>query len=195
MPLLPPTLQLRAYQAISALALCSILADIAYVLYWGLMPIDVSGTLMGGGYGQLMYMMRWCVTLAGLGVCSLVGLPGHRLAWGAAGMLQVGIGLWWRVGYPTDENLIYLPEAGDITSAIVIGLGTTALAVWRSRAARVRVGTAAMAPRSVMALALILGYLGVPLHEWLSEPLPYCSFDKAGNQLTICLGDEPRVYR
>ncbi|WP_455924854.1 hypothetical protein [Pseudomonas putida] len=188
---------LRCYQALSALTLCVILADLAVILFWGLRPTDVGGTLFGGSFNQVMYLMAWAALLGGLLVCSLMRLPGHWLGWGAAGVLQTGIGLWWLIVYPASGNpaaddRIFVPTQDDITHAMMLGMGMIALAAWRARLPRKAISPGTIGPKSVMALALIIVCVAVPMRAWLSEPIPYCSFDKEGNQLSICLGDEPR---
>ena len=47
--------------------------------------------------------------------------------------------------------------------------------------------------RTLWALVLGAAFILPPLQAITRKPLPYCAFDRAGNQLSLCLGPGTRV--
>lgn len=47
--------------------------------------------------------------------------------------------------------------------------------------------------RTLWALVLATTFILPPLLAITRKPLPYCAFDRAGNQLSVCLGPGTRV--
>ncbi|HEY4308350.1 MAG TPA: hypothetical protein VGN12_02760 [Pirellulales bacterium] len=57
-------------------------------------PVDITGTLLGGGMTTSMDAAFWMVALAGAMLAALLRLPGFRLSWAAAGGLRACSSNW-----------------------------------------------------------------------------------------------------
>lgn len=119
-------------------------------------------------------------------------------AWIVAGLVPLLLGAWWRINYPDDAdgNLIFSPQAWELDYAMAIGCGLVFSGLYWYRRGRLKprpVATSAdvLLPRTVGALILAGVFLLPPLNFIKQQALPNCAFNKAGQQLTVCLGDDP----
>jgi len=170
-----------------------VFADLQLVI-----PRDVSGTLFGGAMGFQLYLGLWIACALGLTLALLTRMPGARLAWLVAGLVPLLLGAWWRLNYPDDAdgNLIFSPQAWELDYAMAIGCGFVASAAYWCRHGRLKPRPAASSAdvlflRTVGALILASVFILPALSFTKQQALPHCAFDKAGQQLTVCLGDDP----
>ncbi|WP_225369008.1 hypothetical protein [Pseudomonas protegens] len=86
-------------------------------------PREVGGTLFGGSMGFMLYLGGWAFSVIGLGLAVLTRVPGARLAWIIGGLVQLLLGLWWRIHYPDDfdGNLIFSIQARELDYVMVFG--------------------------------------------------------------------------
>ncbi|WP_174379020.1 hypothetical protein [Burkholderia pyrrocinia] len=189
------------YRAVSWIALLGTVVYAGYFIMEILRPVETSGTLFGGGMGLVAYTLSLLVATAVLLVALLLRLPGYHVAWFMVGCLIECIGAWWLVHYPDESNveLIYCPQRQEIAEAMLAGTIFLIVGIFaRVRGARLagpesvsRIGLVARLPLAVLLAWVCVGF---PLVAMLHKPLPYCAFDKEGNQLTICLDStDPRV--
>lgn len=125
-------------------------------------------------------------------------MPGARLAWLIAGLVPLLLGAWWRLNYPDDAdgNLIFSPQDWELDYAMAIGCGFVASGWYWYRRGRLKPRPAASSAdvlflRTVGAL-ILAGVFILPALSFIKErALPHCAFNEAGQQLTVCLGDDP----
>lgn len=168
-----------------------ILHHVAYD--WSLMtPIDVGGTFMGGGMATQLYWMGWIVATMGLIVAILLRLPGAIFGWIGAGLVPLGIGAWWQLNYPdnADEVIYSIGQEGIavymLIGAVLLGSGLYARARLKNR-----VPDREQMPVQVIVAAMLAAFfIGVPLAIYKQQTMPRCAFNKEGQQLTVCIGDE-----
>ncbi|VXB94576.1 conserved membrane hypothetical protein [Pseudomonas sp. 8AS] len=179
------------------LSLFSLLSCAGWALLGGLYTLqvqDVGGTLLGG-IGGALALLALLAALAGLGLAWLLGMSGARQTWGLTFLLLGGLALKQWLGYPAEHvgYLILSPSREELSGYVLIcaiALFTAVLLPRRRLATPGRLRWmlgAGLALSCLYSLLLLLGQVQ-------SNNLPYCAFDAdSGQQLTICLGDEPRV--
>lgn len=180
------------YQLICWLAVLALLAHIAFCDWVLLKPTDVGGTLMGGMNG-LLFNAGWLVATSGLLLTLLLRLPGSIYACIGAGLLTLGIGAWSLINYPDDaDQLIYSVSPGEIGSGMLTGAIFLTLGLFlRSRFKTTgRQSRSALVAKSVVASLIAILFIGAPIRIAWQVSLPNCAFNKQGQQLTICLGDD-----
>ncbi|AUG01466.1 hypothetical protein CXQ81_12905 [Pseudomonas sp. 09C 129] len=162
-----------------------------------IVPRDVSGTLFGGAMGFQLYLGIWLLCALGLGLALLTRMPGARLAWIVAGLVPLLLGAWWRINYPDDAdgNLIFSPQSWELDYAMAIGCGLVFSGLYWYRRGRLKPRPAAtsadvLLPRIVGAL-ILAGVFILPALNFIKQPLPTCAFNKAGQQMSVCLSDDP----
>ncbi|AZD98080.1 MULTISPECIES: hypothetical protein [Pseudomonas] len=192
------TLWLWINAVLSGIAVAAPLSVMVFTDLQLIVPRDVSGTLFGGAMGFQLYLGIWLLCALGLGLALLTRMPGARLAWIVAGLVPLLLGAWWRINYPDDAdgNLIFSPQAWELDYAMAIGCGLVFSGLYWYRRGRLKprpVATSAdvLLPRTVGALILAGVFLLPPLNFIKQQALPNCAFNKAGQQLTVCLGDDP----
>ena len=164
-----------------------------------IVPREVGGTLFGGSMGFLMYLGGWALSVLGLMLALLTRVPGARLAWIVAGLVQLLLGLWWRIHYPDDfdGNLIFSIQARELDYVMVFGFALVYSGIYLLRQQRLKPRPPAtgnlLLLRTLWALVLGAAFILPPLQAITRKPLPYCAFDRAGNQLSLCLGPGTRV--
>ncbi|UMZ14414.1 hypothetical protein I9018_12265 [Pseudomonas sp. MPFS] len=163
-----------------------------------IVPRDVGGTLFGGSMGFILYLSIWLACALGLGLALLTRVPGARLAWIGAGLVPLLLGAWWRINYPDDAdgNLMFSPMARELDYAMAIGCAFIYSGVQLLRRRRLAPRPAATSAdelflRTVWALILAALFILPPLNAMRQRALPYCAFNKAGEQLSVCLGGGP----
>ncbi|PXX52264.1 hypothetical protein SAMN05660489_06125 [Pseudomonas sp. LAMO17WK12:I10] len=178
--------------AVAAPLAVMVLADLQLIV-----PRDVSGTLFGGAMGFQLFLGLWLVCLLGLTLALLTRMPGARLAWIVAGLVPLLLGAWWRINYPDDAdgNLIFSPQSWELDYAMAIGCGLVLSGLHWYRRGRLKPRPAAtsadvLLPRIVGAL-ILAGVFILPALNFIKQPLPTCAFNKAGQQLSVCLSDDP----
>ncbi|WP_277588319.1 hypothetical protein [Pseudomonas chlororaphis] len=191
------TLWLWINAVLSGIAVAAPLAVMVIADLQLIVPRDVSGTLFGGAMGFQLYLGLWLVCLLGLTLALLTRMPGARLAWIVAGLVPLLLGAWWRINYPDDAdgNLIFSPQAWELDYAMAIGCGLVFSGLYWYRRGRLKprsVATRAdvLLPRTVGAL-ILAGVFILPALNFIKQPLPTCAFNKAGQQLSVCLSDDP----
>ncbi|KHN50683.1 hypothetical protein [Pectobacterium fontis] len=188
---------LAAYHAASGLAALSVLVTFTLVDYYTMKPTDVSGTLLGGQMGFLLKISLLYTAISGFLWLGLFRLAGWRIVWMVAGLLQIGIALYWRIRYwheYSDPEAMLSPDSSDLSLSMLIGIGMLTFGAWKYvKARRVQpTDRPASFPwfRTLAALFLILTYGVWPLTAYRHEPLPNCAFTPSGQQLSICLGED-----
>ncbi|WDH25149.1 hypothetical protein [Pseudomonas chlororaphis] len=191
------TLWLWINAVLSGIAVAAPLAVMVIADLQLIVPRDVSGTLFGGAMGFQLYLGLWLVCLLGLTLALLTRMPGARLAWIVAGLVPLLLGAWWRINYPDDAdgNLIFSPQAWELDYAMAIGCGLVFSGLYWYRRGRLKprsIATSAdvLLPRTVGAL-ILAGVFILPALNFIKQPLPTCAFNKAGQQLSVCLSDDP----
>ncbi|WP_236186960.1 hypothetical protein [Pseudomonas protegens] len=193
------TLWSRLYYPLCWIAVAAPTATMIHCNLNLIVPRDVGGTLFGGSMGFLMYLGGWALSVLGLLLALLTRVPGARLAWIVAGLVQLLLGLWWRIHYPDDfdGNLIFSIQARELDYVIVFGFALVYSGVYLLRQQRLKPRPPAhrklLLLRTLWALVLGAAFILPPLQAITRKPLPYCAFDRAGNQLSICLGPGTRV--
>ncbi|WP_350023866.1 MULTISPECIES: hypothetical protein [Pseudomonas] len=193
------TLWSRLYYPLCWIAVAAPTATMIHCNLNLIVPRDVGGTLFGGSMGFLMYLGGWALSVLGLLLALLTRVPGARLAWIVAGLVQLLLGLWWRINYPDDfdGNLIFSIQARELDYVIVFGFALIYSGVYLLRQQRLKPRPPAhrklLLLRTLWALVLGAAFILPPLQAITRKPLPYCAFDRAGNQLSICLGPGTRV--
>lgn len=180
------------------LSLFSLLSCAGWALVSGFHALqvqDVGGALLGG-IGGALALLTLLAALSGLGLAWLFGMSGARQTWALTFLLLGGLALYQWLGYPAehDRNLILSPSRDELSGyALICAIALlAALLLPRRRLAtpgrlRWTLG-AGLALSCLYSLLLLLGQVQ-------ASNLPYCAFDAdSGQQLTICLGDEPRVF-
>ncbi|NBF06789.1 hypothetical protein GV819_31435 [Pseudomonas sp. Fl5BN2] len=189
----------RLYYPLCWIAVAAPLAAMIHCNLHLIVPRDVSGTLFGGSIGFLMYLGGWALSVLGLVLALLTRVPGARLAWIVAGLVQLLLGLWWRINYPDDYdgNLIFSIQARELDYVMVFGFALVYSGVHLLRQQRLKprppANRNALLLRTLWALVLGAAFILPPLQAITRKPLPYCAFDRAGNQLSLCLGPGTRV--
>lgn len=189
-----PTPRLLGYYAASWLAVAGVLALFAFINFHVLRPTDVSGTLLGGMFGTLFNLSYWFFGAFGLGSLALFRLPGWRIAWVVAGLLQVGISVLWRIHYWQAferEDQVLSPGLGELYVSMLVGASLAAIGIVNYR--QLRCHPIAFHPskvKTVVAWLLVVLYVVLPLYFSLRTPLPDCAFGPDGQQLTLCLDNE-----
>ncbi|QQZ44076.1 hypothetical protein IF690_11265 [Pseudomonas sp. SK3(2021)] len=192
------TLWLWINAVLSGIAVAAPLSVMVFADLQLIVPRDVSGTLFGGAMGFQLYLGIWLLCALGLGIALLTRMPGARLAWIVAGLVPLLLGAWWRINYPDDAdgNLIFSPQAWELDYAMAIGCVLVCSGLYGYRHGRLKprpvaTGADVLLPRTVGALILASLFILPPLSFIKQQALPNCAFNKAGQQLTVCLGDEP----
>ncbi|MCK9802035.1 hypothetical protein M1B34_31350 [Pseudomonas sp. MAFF 302030] len=189
------SLWLGFYYCASALAICALVLGLGYINWDLIKPIDVGGTLFGGGMAAAAQLMGWAIVFTSLMLCLLLRLPGATLGSLVSGALLLGISAGWRLFYPDDfdGNLLYSPTPREIDLMLMIGaaLFYGSWVLWRRRRAmpRVKPVPGLMLALRTLVAACIAGCALFMTLKLLQPPLPTCAFNKAGQQLSICLGD------
>ncbi|PMY71048.1 MULTISPECIES: hypothetical protein [Pseudomonas] len=192
------TLWTWLYHLLSWIAVAAPLSLMLFADLQLIVPRDVSGTLFGGAMGFQLFLGLWIVCALGLTLALLTRMPGARLAWLVAGLVPLLLGAWWRINYPDDAdgNLIFSPQAWELDYAMAIGAGFVASGLYWYRHGRLKPRPAASSVdvlflRTVGAL-ILAGVFILPALSFIKErALPHCAFNKAGQQLSVCLGDDP----
>lgn len=179
------------------LSLFSLLSCAGWALLGGFQALqvqDVGGTLLGG-VGGVLALLILLAALAGLGLAWLIGLSGARWVWALTFLLLGGLALDQWLGYPDEHDgyLIFSPSRNELSGYALICAIALFAALLLPRRQPASPGwlrwmlSAGLALSCLYSLLLLLGQIQ-------SSTLPYCAFDAdSGQQLTICLGDEPRV--
>ncbi|QNH78420.1 hypothetical protein GGD92_09270 [Pseudomonas protegens] len=161
-------------------------------------PRDVSGTLFGGAMGFQLYLFAWVLCLIGLVLALLTRMPGARMAWLLAGLVPLLLGVWWRLTYPDDEDgsRAFSPQAWELDYMMGIAclfVVSGLYLYWRRRLAPRPAAQSAdvLFLRTFWALILAAIFILPPLSFIKQQSLPRCAFNKAGEQLTVCLSDDP----
>ncbi|KTC41585.1 MAG: hypothetical protein ACN6QY_21390 [Pseudomonas sp.] len=162
-------------------------------------PRSIGGTLFGGAIDLQLNLAGWALCTLGLALAVLIRMPGARLAWLIAGVVPLILAAWWRINYPDDAdgNLIFSTQDWELDYMMVLGLAWAASGLYLLRRQRLRprpiTSTTALALRTLCALILAVAFILAPLLTITRKPLPYCAFDRAGKQLSLCLGPGTRV--
>ncbi|MGC5704429.1 hypothetical protein J4P02_29930 [Pseudomonas sp. NFXW11] len=193
------TLCSRLYHPLCWIAVAAPLATMTHCNLQLIVPREVGGTLFGGSIGFFMYLGGWALSVLGLGLAVLTRVPGARLAWIVGGLVQLLLGLWWRINYPDDfdGNLIFSIQARELDYVMVFGFALVYSGVYLFRQRRLEprpiTHRRQLSLRSLWALVLATAFILPPLQAITRKPLPYCAFNKAGEQLSLCLGPGTRV--
>lgn len=178
------------------ISLFCLLSSTALALASGLYLLQIretSGTLLGG-LGSASAVFLLLPALLALGSGWLLGLSGGRLFWAMTFLWLGAVALYHWATYPDDfnGNLLYSPTQDELSGfALFCGIALLPLLLPRRR------------PRSpswlrwllaaILALLCLCGLLLVVQLANLQH-LPNCAFDRqSGQQLSICLDDEPQV--
>lgn len=192
----PRTLWSWLYYPLSCIAVFVLTLHIAAFDWLLITPIDVGGTFMGGGMATQLYLMGWGAASVGLLLAVVCRLPGSIYGWISAGLLPVGIGAWWQLDYPANaDQMILSTSRQEIGVAMLIGAvllcsGLYARSRIKSRASKTSPSRSAMSGRMAVATMLLILFVGVPMAIFKQQSLPYCAVNKAGQQLTVCLGED-----
>jgi len=168
------------------------------VFDWSLItPKDVGGTFMGGAMDVLAYLMGWAVVTFGLLTAIVCRLPGSIFGWISAGLITLLIGAWWQLNYPDSTgDVMYSISEHEIGSIMIIGVIVLSSGLYARDQLKARPPSPNPAPWKIIIAALLVAFfMGVPLAIHIlsrQPPLPYCAFNKTGQQLSICL-DHNRV--
>lgn len=186
------TLQSWLYYAVSWLVVLVLILHHAFYDWLLMEPIDVGGTFMGGGMAVQLYLMGWTVATLGLIVAVLLRLPGAIFGWIGTGLVPLGIGIWWQFNYPDNaEDVIYSISQHEIGSFMIIGVILLASGLYARAKLKKRVPDRDQMPvQIIVALMLAAFYIGVPLAIYKQQTMPRCAFNKDGQQLTVCLGND-----
>jgi hypothetical protein len=187
------TLVSGLFHAVCWLVVLVLILHVAFFNWQLMKPLNVGGTFMGGGMATELYLMGWGVATLGLIVAILLRLPGAIYGWIGSGLLTMGIGAWWQLNYPDNDtgNAIYSISEHEIGSFMIIGVIVLSTGFYAREKLKNRVPDPEQMPVQFIA-AVLLGafFIGVPLAKYTEKPLPYCAFNKAGQQLSICIGKE-----
>lgn len=186
------TLQSWLYYAVSWLVVLALILHHAFYDWLLMEPIDVGGTFMGGGMAVQLYLMGWTVATLGLIVAVLLRLPSAIFGWIGIGLVPLGIGIWWQFNYPDNaEDVIYSISQHEIGSFMIIGVILLASGLYARAKLKKRVPDRDQMPvQIIVALMLAAFYIGVPLAIYKQQTMPRCAFNKDGQQLTVCLGND-----
>lgn len=192
-PTLNPALAHALWLAISLFCLLSS-AGLALACGYYLLQIrETSGTLLGG-LGSATALFLLLPALFALGLGWLLGLTGARWVWLLAFLLLTGMALHQWATYPDDHNgnLIFSPTRDELGTFSLIGGMTLLPLLLPCRRPRIpdRLRWLLAGTLSLLCLyGLLLVFQQIRLPN-----LPTCAFDKhSGQQLSICLDDEPPV--
>ncbi|AKA25379.1 hypothetical protein [Pseudomonas chlororaphis] len=192
------TLWLGIYYLLSWIAVAAPLSLMVFADLQLIIPRDVGGTLFGGAMGFQLFLGVWLVCALGLALALFTRMPGARPAWLVAGLVPLLLGLWWRINYPDDAdgNLMFSPQDWELDYAIAIGGALVASALHCLRRGRLKPRPAASSadvlwPRTMGALILAAVFILPTLNAIKRETLPHCAFNEAGEQLSVCLSDDP----
>lgn len=155
---------------------------------------DVGGTLLGG-IGGALALLTLLAALAGLGLAWLPDMSGARRTWVLTFLLLGGLALYQWLGYPAehDGNLILSPSRDELSGYALICAITLLAALLCPRRRIATPGRLRWTLGAGLALSRLYSLL-LLLDQVQSSNLPHCAFDAdSGQQLTICLDDEPRV--
>lgn len=159
------------------------------------MPVqDVGGTLLGG-IGRALPLLSLLVALTGIGLAWLIGMSGARWILAITALLLGGLAAYQWLGYPNDHdgNLIYSPTREELSGYVL--LCTTALlcTLLLPQRHRSKPGWLRWTLGAALTFVSLCSLLPM-LYQIQQSNLPNCAFDAdSGQQLSICLGDEPRV--
>ncbi|APC20873.1 hypothetical protein BME99_11180 [Pseudomonas protegens] len=172
------TLWSRLYYPLCWIAVAAPTATMIHCNLNLIVPRDVGGTLFGGSMGFLMYLGGWALSVLGLLLALLTRVPGARLAWIVAGLVQLLLGLWWRINYPDDfdGNLIFSIQARELDYVIVFGFALVYSGVYLLRQQRLKPRPPAhrklLLLRTLWALVLGAAFILPPLQAITRKPLP-----------------------
>jgi len=189
----------RLYLPLCWIAVAAPLATMIRCNLHLIVPREVGGTLFGGSMGFMLYLGGWALSVLGLGLAVLTRVPGARLAWIMGGLVQGLLGLWWRINYPDDfdGNLIFSIQPRELDYVMVFGfvMAYSGVYLWRRQWLKPRppAHRNLLLLRTLWALVLATAFMLPPLLAITHKPLPYCAFNKAGKQLSLCLGPGTRV--
>lgn len=179
------------------LSLFSLLSCAGWALaggFYALQVQDVGGTLLGG-IGGALALLTLLAALVGLGLAWLFGMSGARWAWVLTFLQLGGLALYQWLDYPVehDGNLILSPSRDALSGYALICAIALLAALLLPRRRLATPGRLCWTLGSGLALSCLYSLL-LLLGQIQSSSLPYCAFDAdSGQQLSICLGDEPRV--
>ncbi|NBF06790.1 hypothetical protein GV819_31440 [Pseudomonas sp. Fl5BN2] len=186
----------RLYYPLCWIAVAAQLASMIRCNLHLVVPREVGGTLFGGSMDFMLYLGGWALSVIGLGLAVLTRVPGARLAWIIGGLVQLLLGLWWRINYPDDfdGNLTFSIQARELDYVMVFGFALAYSGIYLLRQQRFKPRPHAnaheLALRTLWAL-LLAGFFIPPLVNASKPPLPHCAFNKAGEQLSACLLGTP----
>lgn len=180
------------FHLLSGLVVLVMILHVAFFNWCLITPIDVGGTFMGGGMATQMYLIGWGVATSGLVVAILLRLPGAIFGWIGSGLMPLGIGAWWQLNYPDNaDQVIYSISQHAIGSFMIIGVIVLASGLYAREKLKHRAPDREQMPvQFIVAVLLATFFIGVPLAQYKQASLPRCVFNKAGEQLTVCIGDE-----
>ncbi len=189
------TLWTWLFYAMSWLVVLVLVLHYAFFDWLLITPIDVGGTFMGGGMATQMYLIGWIMATLGLIVAILLRLPGALYGWIGAGLVPLGIGAWWQLNYPDNaEEVIYSTSPHEIGTVMLIGVMLLGSGLYvRARRKPRALDREHMPVQFIIAAMLAAFFIGVPLAIYKQQTLPHCAFNKAGQQLTVCIGDDPVI--
>ncbi|UUY07224.1 hypothetical protein LRS11_15480 [Pseudomonas sp. J452] len=154
---------------------------------------ETSGTLLGG-LGSASALLLLLPALLALGSGWLLGMSGARTAWTLTFLLLGGTALYQWATFPSNPNgnLLYSPTPEELSSyALLCAIALLPLLLPKRRP-RSR-GWLRWLLASVFSLLCLYALL-LMLQQAQMHNLPNCAFDRqSGQQLTICLHDEPHV--
>lgn len=193
----PLTLWLWMFTALSWIA-CAIPLLLLGFFDWCLItPSEVSGTLFGGAMGTQMYLSGWAVATVALALTLVFRLPGSTLAWIGAGIMPLVMGAGWLLFYPDDADghLMFSPQQHEIGVAMLVG---AAFLISGEYLRRRRLKRPVAPPkagfllllRTLVAGLLVSLFTFVPWTIYKELTLPTCAFNKAGQQLSVCIGHD-----
>lgn len=188
----------RLYYLLCWIAVAAQLATMIRCNLHLIVPREVGGTLFGGSMGFMLYLGGWALSVIGLGLAVLTRVPGARLAWIIGGLVQLLLGLWWRIHYPDDfdGNLIFSIQARELDYVMVFGFALVYSGIYLLHQQRLKPRAPATLRELSLRIAwtlLLGGFFIPPLVNASKAPLPYCAFNRAGEQLSLCLGPGTRV--
>lgn len=186
----------RLYYPLCWIAVAALLATMIRCNLHLIVPREVGGTLFGGSMGFMLYLGGWALSVLCLGLAVLTRVPGARLAWISGGLVQLLLGLWWRIHYPDDAegNLIFSIQARELDYVMAFGFALVYSGVYLLRQQRFKPRPHANAHElslRILWVVLLAGFFIPPLVSASKPPLPHCAFNKAGEQLSACLLGTP----
>ena len=155
---------------------------------------EVSGTLLGG-MGTLLGLSLLLPALLALSLAGLLGLSGARWMNALVFLLLGGGALYQWLLYPDahNGNLIFSPSRQELAGMAGLCLLALMIALLVPARPRPTPGLLRWLLAGSLALTCLAGLL-LAFATLRQSSLPNCAFDAhSGQQLSICLGDEPQV--